>query len=109
MNALLLLCVLAADDATWEFDAERAHVVAHGDSKDEVTALALTQLGVKLDGDTYFKVSAHANSVGGVTLRLQDYNDEKSACDLYATRKGELLEFSDSRCSFPAFTGSAKT
>jgi hypothetical protein len=109
MNALLLLWVLAGGDSTWEFDAERAHVVAHGDAKDDVTALALTQLGVKLDGDTYFKVSAHANSVGGVTLRLSDYNDEKSSCDLYATRKGDLVEFTDSRCSFPAFSGSARS
>ena len=93
----------------WDFDNERAHVQAHGEAKDDVTKLALGQLGVKLDGDTYFKVSAHPNSVGGVTLRLEDYNDAKTVCDLYATKKGDALEFSDSRCSFPAFSGSART
>ena len=97
-----------APDA-WEFDGERAHVVAHGEAKDEVTKLALSQLGVRLDGDAFFKVSAHGNSTGGVTLRLADYNDEKSACDLYAARDGEALTFSDARCSFPAFSGSART
>jgi hypothetical protein len=119
MNALFLVALfsLAADpqpaeepkDTTWEFENERAHVLAHGEAKDDVTKLALGQIGVKLDGDAYFKVSAKANSVGGVTLRLADYNDAKSVCDLYATRKGDVLEFTDSRCSFPAFSGSAKT
>jgi hypothetical protein len=111
MNVLFLIVVLAAETPAdpWEFDGERAHVVAHGDATDDVTALALTQLGVKLDGDTYFKVSAHANSLGGVTLRLADYNDEKTTCDLYAKKKGDALVFEDSRCSFPAFQGGAKT
>ena len=109
---IALVAVLLGADAPpdpWDFDNERAHVVAHGDSKDDVTTLALSQLGVKLDGDVYFKVSAHENSTGGVTLTLQDYNDDKSKCDLYATRDGDTLKFSDTRCSFPAFSGSAKT
>jgi len=112
MCSLVLFALLAADpqaEALWEFDNERAHVLAHGDAKDDVTRLALTQLGVKLDGEAYFKVSAHANSTGGVTLKLQDYNDDKSSCDLYAVRDGDALKFEDVRCSFPAFTGSAKT
>ncbi len=111
MSSLVLFALLAADppEDLWEFDNERAHVLAHGESKDDVTAVALKQLGVKLDGDAFFKVSAHSNSTGGVTLRLQDYNDEKSACDLYASRDGEALKFDDARCSFPAFSGSART
>lgn len=112
MTALVLFALLGADPPpgdVWEFDNERAHVLAHGDSKDDLTQVALGQLGVKLDGDAYFKVSAHANSTGGVTLRLQDYNDDKSACDLYAVRDGDALRFDDVRCSFPAFSGSAKT
>ncbi|MBK7857125.1 MAG: hypothetical protein IPJ65_00620 [Archangiaceae bacterium] len=111
MNALFLAAaaLLAADDATWEFDAERAHVQVHGEAKDDLTNAALGPLNLKLDGDAFVKVSAHANTVGGVTLKVQDYNDEKSSCDLYATRKGDLLEFSDTRCSFPAFNGGART
>ncbi|MBL8950636.1 MAG: hypothetical protein JNK82_07665 [Myxococcaceae bacterium] len=110
MTALVLFALLGAEPADlWEFDGERAHVLAHGDAKDDITAVALTQLGVKLDGDAYFKVSAHSNSTGGVTLRLMDYNDDKTACDLYASRDGDALKFDDARCSFPAFSGSAKT
>jgi hypothetical protein len=111
MIAFALIAVLHADPPAdaWEFDNERAHVLAHGEAKDDVTAMALEQLGVKLDGDAYFKVSAHKNSMGGVTLKLQDYNDEKTSCDLYATKKGDALVFEDSRCSFPAFQGGAKT
>src|SRR3954453_15256986 len=100
MNALFLTAaaLLNAEPAAdpWEFDNERAHVVAHGEAKDDITAMALEQLGVKLDGDAYFKVSAHANSMGPGTLKLSDYNDEKSSCDLYATRKGDALVFTDS-------------
>lgn len=108
MIAVVVAALLAADEAPWEFDDERAHVVA-GDAKDELSKTALGTMGVKLDGDAYFKVSAHANSVGGVTLRLEDYNDAKTKCDLYATVKGDALEFTDSRCSFAAFSGSART
>lgn len=93
----------------WDFDDVRVHVDAHGDAKDDLSKLALQQLGLTLDGDVFFKASAHPNTVGGVTLRLADYNDEKAVCDLYATVKADTLSFEDSRCNFPAFSGSART
>lgn len=101
--------VEVSSSSGWDFDGERAHVLAHGEAKDALSSTALQQLGVKLDGDAYFKVSAHPNSVGGVTLKLEDYNDAKSACELYAAQDGDRLKFDDARCSFPAFAGAART
>jgi hypothetical protein len=109
----LLLCLSAAPDAgvdPWEFESSTAQVSAKGATSDSLSSLALERLGLKLEGPLSLKVSAKANSVGGVTLRLQDPGDAKAYCDLYATRSDDGgLRFSDSRCSFAAFTGQLKT
>ena len=95
----------------WNFDDATAKVKAHGDSPDPLTAAALLQLGLTLDGELSLKASAHPNTVGGITLRLEDPNDASASCDVYATRGAEAdtLTFSDSRCSFPAFSGNLRT
>ena len=93
----------------WEFDALPAPVSAHGDVQDELARTVLQQLGLKLDGNAQLTTSAHANSTGGVTLRLADPRDAKAACELYATRSGNELAFTDSRCSFPILQGDMHT
>ncbi len=93
----------------WDFDNLTARVSANGETSDELTTLALTQLGIRLEGSFAFQVSAHNNTVGGVTLHLEDPSDPKVACALYATREGEGLSFKDSRCSFPIFKDRQRT
>jgi hypothetical protein len=93
----------------WEFDDLTAKVVARGDPADELSKLALGQLGLQLEANAVFKVSAHANTVGGVTLRVEDPADPKVTCALYATREGDVLTFKDSRCSFPLFKDQLRT
>lgn len=107
--ALVLTMVVSASPDMWEFDGLTAKVQAKGATKDKLSAAALSRLGLRLEGSGSLKVSAHANTVGGVTLHIEDPNDSKAGCDLYATRDGEQLTFSDSRCSFPAFSGQLRT
>lgn len=107
--ALAVSLLLSAAPDMWEFDGLTAKVQAKGATKDQLSAAALTRLGLRLEGAGSLKVSAHANTVGGVTLHLEDPNDSKASCDLYATRDGDDLKFSDSRCSFPAFSGQLRT
>ncbi len=110
MTTLALLLLLGADPADrWEFEGATASVSAKGDTRDSLSAAALQQLGLKLEGPLTLKVSAHANTVGGVTLRLEDPSDAKAFCELYASRDDEALKFSDSRCSFFAFSGRLRT
>jgi hypothetical protein len=113
---LLISLVLRADGGAaaeqpnpWEFDGLTAKITAHASTRDSVSRLALEQMGVKLEGPLQLKVNAHANTVGGVTLRVEDPSDSKAGCDFYASRDGENLRFSDSRCSFPAFSGNLRT
>ena len=93
----------------WEFDGLTALVDAAAQPADDLSTLALTQLNVPLTGRAQFRVAAHANTVGGVTLTLEDPNDAKTSCALYATKDGESLVFKDSRCSFFLFQGQART
>ncbi len=92
----------------WEFDGLTADVKAQAQPADDLSTLALSQLNVPLEGNAQFKVSAHANTVGGVTLTLEDPNDAKTACALYATKEGDGLVFKDSRCSFFVLSGQAR-
>lgn len=107
--ALVLTLVVTAPPDMWDFDGLTAKVQAKGATKDRLSAAALTRLGLRLEGAGSLKVSAHANTVGGVTLRIEDPNDAKASCELYATREGDALKFSDSRCTFPAFSGQLRT
>ncbi len=107
--ALVLTLVVTGSPDLWEFDGLTAKVQAKGATKDRLSAAALTRLGLRLEGAGSLKVSAHANTVGGVTLHLEDPNDAKASCDLYATREGDDLKFTDSRCAFPAFSGQLRT
>ncbi|MGV3623128.1 MAG: hypothetical protein ACO1OB_20075 [Archangium sp.] len=107
--ALVVTWLVSAAPETWEFDGLTAKVQAKGATKDRLSAAALSRLGLRLEGAGSLKVSAHANTVGGITLHLEDPNDAKASCDLYATRDGDDLRFSDSRCSFPAFSGQLRT
>ncbi|MFT3711664.1 MAG: hypothetical protein QM817_28845 [Archangium sp.] len=119
MNVLLIALVLGVDGGAaaappanaepWEFDGLTAKITARASTRDSVSRMALERMGVKLEGALQLKVNAHANTVGGVTLRVEDPSDSKSGCDLYATREGEGLRFTDSRCSFPAFSGNLRT
>jgi hypothetical protein len=111
MTTLALLLVLAAEPVDpWEFESATAQVQAKGATRDSLSAMALEKLGLKLEGPLNLKASAKSNTVGGVTLRLADPSDAKAYCDLYATRsKDGGLKFSDSRCSFPAFSGRLRT
>lgn len=94
----------------WDFEGGRAAVYAKGTTRDGVSEVALQQLGLKLEGELVLAVSAHPNTVGGVTLRLEDPADAKAGCDLYAQRDDSGgLRFQDSRCSFPAFSGRLRT
>ena len=110
----LAMVILAGKDAgtpqdVWDFEGLSAKVAAKGETSDELSTLALTQLGIRLEGDFTFKVAARPNTVGGVTLRLEDPADAKVACSLYATREGDVLRFKDSRCSFPIFKDQLRT
>lgn len=110
MTTLTLLLLLGADPVDrWDFEGASAAVQAKGDTRDSLSTAALQQLGLKLEGPLSLKVSAHPNTVGGVTLRLEDPSDPKAYCDLYASRDEELLRFTDSRCSFFAFSGRLRT
>ncbi len=111
MTTLALLLFLAAEPADpWEFEGATAQVQAKGATRDSLSSMALEKLGMKLEGPLSLKASAKANTVGGVTLRLADPSDAKAYCDLYATRADDgSLKFSDSRCSFPAFSGRLRT
>ena len=93
----------------WDFDGLTAKVAAKGETSDELSTLALTQLGIRLEGNVDLTVSAHANTVGGVTLQLQQPSDPKVGCSVYATRDADTLTFKDTRCSFPVFTGQARS
>ncbi|MDP1825618.1 MAG: hypothetical protein Q8L48_20325 [Archangium sp.] len=94
----------------WDFDGVYASVQAKGDTRDSLSTLALEKLGLRLEGPLSLKVSAHANTVGGTTLHLEDPSDAKAYCDVYATRDDDGgLRFSDSRCSFAAFSGRLRT
>ena len=110
MTSLALVLFLGAEPVDrWEFDGATASVAAKGDTRDSLSTAALQQLGLKLEGPLTLKVSAHANTVGGVTLHLEDPSDAKASCDLYASRDDEALKFTDSRCSFFAFSGRLRT
>lgn len=115
IGLLALLVVGGTRDAgappvdRWDFEGLTARVFAHATPADDLSTLALTQLAIPLEGNAQFRVSAHANTVGGVTLKLEDPNDPKTACALYAERAGDTLTFKDSRCSFAVFTGQART
>lgn len=111
MTTLTLLLLLAADKVDpWAFEGVTASVNAKGATRDSLSALALEKLGLKLEGPLTLKASAKANTVGGVTLRLEDPSDANVFCDLYARRTDDgALSFSDSRCSFPAFSGQLRT
>jgi hypothetical protein len=111
VTGLLVALVLGggAPPQAWEFDGLTAKLHARAQSKDAVSQLALRKLGITLEGPLELRVNAHANTVGGVTLRVEDPSDAAAGCDLYATKSGEGLAFSDSRCSFPAFSGNLRT
>ncbi|GEM_PF-2812176 len=94
----------------WEFDDVISRVTAKTTPLDDVSKLAVTQLPqLRLDGEAVFKVSAHANTVGGVTLTFEDRADPKLSCQLYATKEGEALTFKDSRCAFPVLKNQLRT
>lgn len=93
----------------WEFDRLTAKVRVKGVPADELTTLAVTQLAIPLETTAVLNVSAHANSVGGVTLRFEDPADPKLGCSLYATLADGAVVFKDSRCSFSLFTGQLRT
>ena len=94
----------------WDFDGAVSSVSAKGATRDSLSTLALEKLGLRLEGPLSLKVSAHPNTVGGVTLRIEDPSDAKAYCDLYATRADDGgLRFTDSRCSFSAFSGQLRT
>lgn len=111
--ALLLLVLTDGNEAPadrWHFEGARAQVFAKGAPRDSLSAAALQQLGLSLEGPLTLAVSAAPNTVGGVTLRLADPSDAKASCDLYARREADgSLRFDDSRCTFPAFSGRLKT
>lgn len=116
MTTLALLLLLGAGkDAgmiadRWDFEGSTAAVSAKGATGDSLSALALQKAGLRLEGPLLLKVSAHPNTVGGVTLRLEDPSDAKAYCDLYAKRgDDDGLTFTDSRCSFFAFSGQLRT
>lgn len=112
MTPLVVLLVLAGGGAPepWAFEDGRALVFAKGTPRDGLSSAALQQLGLELQGPLTLAVSARANTVGGVTLRLSDPADPKAFCDLYAMRVADgSLRFDDSRCSFAAFSGRLKT
>lgn len=111
--ALLLLLAGGRDAGTidpWEFEGATASVSAKGAPRDSLSTAALQQLGLRLEGPLSLKVSAHPNTVGGVTLHLEDPSDAKAFCDVYASRTDDGgLRFADSRCSFGAFSGRLRT
>lgn len=111
--ALLLLLAGGRDAGVvdpWDFEGATAAVAARGDPRDSLSTAALQQLGLRLEGPLNLKVSAHPNTVGGVTLHLEDPADAKASCDVYASRAADgALRFSDSRCSFGAFSGRLRT
>jgi hypothetical protein len=109
VNVLALTVMLLVGADPWSFDDERVRVEGKGQTKDSLSTAALSRLGLKLEGVVVLKASAHANTVGGVTLHLEDPSDAKASCDLYAKVDGETLRFSDSRCSFLAFSGNLRT
>ena len=110
MTMLALWLLLGAEPVDrWDFEGATALVLAKGETRDSLSTAALQQLGLKLEAPLSLKVSAHANTVGGVTLHLEDPSDPKAFCDLYASRADETLKFTDSRCSFIAFSGRLRT
>lgn len=114
MKLCVVMLLVAGRDAgpprdLWDFDGLTAKVAATGQANDELGALALGQLGIALQSTVALEVSAHPNTVGGVTLTLKDPQNPKVSCALYAAREGEVLTFKDGRCTFPAFTGQART
>lgn len=98
-----------ASGELWDFDGLRARVTALGESNDPLTTMALTQLNVDLQGPAELKVSAHPNTVGGVSLRIEDPANAAVNCVLYATRTGDILKFKDCRCVFPVEAGQLHT
>lgn len=112
---LMLSVLLGADGGSpeqkpaWEFDGLTAKITARASTRDSLSAMALQRLGIQLEGPLQLRVNAHANTVGGVTLRAEDPSDAKAGCDFYASRDGDGLRFTDSRCSFPAFSGNLRT
>jgi hypothetical protein len=109
LAALTALCIGADGGDPWEFDKLTATVDGKGETTDALSTAALAQLGLSLAGKMTVNVSAHANTVGGVTLRIEDPADPKGVCELYANREGDHLVYKDSRCSFPVFTGSLRS
>lgn len=109
--ALTTALVLSAGERppSWEFEGLSARVNARGKTKDKVSALALRKLGLTLEGPLSFKVSAKPNTVGGVTLRVEDPSDASVGCDLYGQVSDGVFTFADSRCSFQAFSGNLRT
>ncbi|MBS1148556.1 MAG: hypothetical protein H6Q89_254 [Myxococcaceae bacterium] len=93
----------------WDFDGLKASVAARGEPTDELSTLAVAQLGGRLEGNATLKASAHPNTVGGVTLRLEDPADPTVGCSLYATREGDGLIFRDGRCAFAIFQDALRT
>jgi hypothetical protein len=109
---LALTLVLGADGGAapgWEFEGLSARVTARAKTKDAVSAMALRKLGLQLEGPLSLKVSAKPNTVGGTTLHVEDPSDASVACDLYGSLAGGVFTFTDSRCSFPAFSGNLRT
>ena len=109
MSVLALTVVMLVRADPWSFDDERVQVEGKGQTKDSLSTAALSRLGLRLEGVVTLKASAHANTVGGVTLHLEDPSDAKASCDLYAKVDGEVLRFTDNRCSFLAFSGNLRT
>ncbi len=114
MSATLLavlvgLCAGADAPDPWDFDKLPSTVNGKGETTDALSAAVLAQLGLTLAATVTVNVSAHPNTVGGVTLRIEDPSDPKGVCELYASRDGDRLVYKDSRCSFPVFTGSLRT
>lgn len=96
--------------SAWAFEGVRAEVMVRGEAVDSLTQLTVQQLQLPLQGAVSLRVSARANSVGGVTLRLEDFQHEDQYCELYADRPPTgRLEFSGGRCTFSAFTGRMTT
>ena len=93
----------------WTFEDVSVRVFAKGQTRDALSTAALSRLGLRLEGAVSLKASARANTVGGVTLHLEDPSDAKASCDLYAKVDGDTLRFEDSRCSFAAFSGNLRT
>lgn len=109
LAALAALCAGVDAGDPWDFEKLQATVNGKGETTDALSAAALAQLGISLAATVTVNVSAHPNTVGGVTLRIEDPQDPTGVCELYASREGDHLVYKDSRCAFPVFTGSLRS